>query len=57
VISKFFTKKPEEKTGILQLPADRQKKLFKKAAEGSTKRQVETLRKYDSKFGERINRG
>ena len=44
--------KKEDKKGILRLPVDEQKKLFKKAAEESSKRQMEVLERYKHEFGE-----
>lgn len=46
--------KKDKKTGILRLPVDEQKKLFKKAAEESSKRQLEVLERYRHKFGEHL---
>lgn len=53
VMKKLFAK-PKNKTSILGESAAKQKKLFEKAAEKSTKLQLEVLKEYEQTFGERI---
>ena len=49
----FFFKRKSNKKNLLELSAADQKKIYKQAAEESTKLQTELLSKFET-FGERI---
>lgn len=54
MIMKRILGKPKNKETILGESSAKQKKLFEKAAQESTKRQLEVLREYEQTFGEHI---
>jgi hypothetical protein len=53
----LFRKARPKKKNLLELPAAQQKKIYKDAANKSIEMQMEVVKKYESTFGERIEKG